>query len=457
MSSKKLNSLGDYESFIETKIDAWSPEQRIALTAGMAERWLPIYEAFSEREEWGDPAHMRRSLDAVWNHLQGKMLSPSDVKRYVVQVEDSMPHMDFTDDKGAIAASFMVSEALQCCRTDQNKGFAMQAVISGFEAIAPDWDMEIEEQSHLWRQIKVQREFKKQLKLVKEIEAITQFDTAIIQTLRKKLGHKEYLGEAMPVAETTIGPTNISNQTAFEIYRQWIEGDLIHNARDWWEEEGNAPDSYLGAIMLFTDWSSRYRRRGNMINPGYASSQLADVTAQQALTARYRARDSAEKGVPDWGAELQQLVETALQYTPDVDITAFDQPHGYGPSMRALWLAAQRQGQPQTEIWRSIVAWARHRPEAWQLEDQRKKKGLAHTTPELGALLARELSWNTSNDLERPWTTEVKGEHWQIHLNDFPDDFMYSLLIDGKEVGGFHDWPETWKRDHINPKQSETD
>ena len=452
MANESLNGIDDFERFVQKTIDAWSPEQRIALAAGMAERWLHAYEAFSEREEWGDPAHIRRSLDAVWNHLQGKTLSPSDVKRYVVQVEDSTPHMDFTDDIAALATCVMVSQALKCCRTRNNFNPTMQAIISGFEAIAPDWEMDLEEQPRLWRQIRVQREYKKQRKLIEDIEAIKHFDETSIQTLRQKLRRKEYLGEAMPVAETTIGPTKITNQTAFEIYRQMIEGDLIHNARDWWEEEGNAPDSYTGAIYLFSDWSSRYRRRGNVINPGYSSSQLADVTAQQVLMARYRARDSAETGVPDWGAELQQLVETALQYTPDVDITAFDQPHGYGPSMRALWLAAQRQGQPQTEIWRSIVDWARHRPEAWQLEDQRKKKGLAHTTPELGALLARELSWNTSNDLERPWTTEVKGEHWQIRLNDFPDDFMYSLLIDGKEAGGFHDWPETWKRDYVNPK-----
>ena len=197
--------------------------------------------------------------------------------------------------------------------------------------------------------------------------------------------------------------------------------------------------------MLFSDWSLRYGRRGDIINPGYASSQLADVTAQLALMARYRARDSAETGIPDWGEELQQLVETALKYAR-FDITAFDQPHDCGPSMRIVWLAAQRQGQPKAEIWRYIVAWARHRPSAWKVEDQRKKKGLAHTTAELGALLARELSWGTTDNPEYPWATKVEGEHWQIRLNDFPDDFMYSLIIDGKNAGDFHDWPETWRR-----------
>ena len=452
MADEKLNSIGDFERFIEAKIETWSPEQRVALAAAMAERWLPVYEAFSTREEWGDPAHMRRSLDAVWNHLQGKALSPGDVKRYVAQVEDSTPHMDDFDDVGALAASFIVSEALRCCRTDDNKALAMQAVISGFEAIAPEWEMDPEEQPRLWRQIRVQREFKKQRRLVDEIEAITHFDDATIQMLRKKLTSKEYIAEAIPVAKTAAGPTTITNQTAFEVYRRLVENDLKDNKGDWWEKERYEPGSHMWAIMLFSEWSGRYRRRGDTINPGFGSSQLADVTAQQTLMTRLRARDSAETAVPDWGAELQQLIEMALQNAPTgFDVTAFDQPHGYGPSMRALWLAAQRLGHPETEVWRYIVAWARHRPAAWEVEDRRKKQGLAHITPELGTLLARELSWDTTDDLENPWVAEVDGERWQIRLNDFPDDFMYSLVIDDKGIGGFHDWPETWRRGHDDP------
>jgi uncharacterized protein YjaG (DUF416 family) len=447
MSGEKLNSIDAYERFINATIEAWLPEQRIALAAGMAERWLPVYEAFSTREGWGDPAHMRHSLDAVWNHLQGKTLSPDDVKRYLVQVEDSMPHMDFTDDRGAISASFMVSEALRCCRTDKNKELTMQAVISGFEAIAPDWDMEIEEESRLWRQIKVQREFKKQLKLVEEIEATTQLDSATIQALRKKLMSKEYIGEAMPVAEPTTAPPTITNQTAFEIYRGLVESGLKHHARDWWEDDNNKPGSFSWGIYLFAEWSGRYKRRGDTINPGFGSSKLADVTAQQALMAWHRARDSAIIGVPDWGPELQQLVEMGFQNANDLGVNRYDKPHSYGLSMRALWLEAERRGHPKEEIWRHIVAWARHLPTAWALEDQRNKKGLAHTTPELGALLAHELNWDTTNDLEYPWATDLEGERWQIRLNDFPDAFMYSLLIDGRCVGDFHDWPETWGRE----------
>jgi len=446
MAGEKLNNIDDFERYVHAKLDAWSPKHRVALAAAMAERWFPVYEIFSTREEWGDPAHFRRSLDAVWNHLKGKTLQPGDVSRYMAQVEDSTPHMDEFDDEAAMAACVMLSNSLRCCRTNDNVTPAMQAVISGFYAVDPNWDMELEEQPRLWQQIRVQREFKKQLKLIEEIEGITQFDDTTIRALRKRLRSKDYIGESTPAAEATTGST-ITNQTAFETYRQMIENDLKHNTRDWWKDDGYAHGSYLWALMLFSEWSSRYRRRGETINPGFGSSKLADVNAQQALIAKQRARDSSENALVDWGPELQQLIETALQNAPHgFDVTAFDQPHGYGPSMRALWLEAERLGYSKTEVWRHIVTWARHRPSAWELEDQRIKKGLALVTPDLVALLARELSWDTTGNLDYPWATKIDEERWRVYLNDFPDDFMYSLMMDGKNVGGFHDWPETWKR-----------
>ena len=65
MAGEKLNSIGDFERFVEAKIEPWSSEQRLALAAAMAERWLPFYEAFSEREQWGDPANLRRLREAL--------------------------------------------------------------------------------------------------------------------------------------------------------------------------------------------------------------------------------------------------------------------------------------------------------------------------------------------------------------------------------------------------------
>ena len=82
MSNKEFNSLDDFERFVKNTITPWSPEQRIALAASMVERWLPIYQSFSEDEEWGDPALFERAVQSVWKCVLGDELTPKDRKRY---------------------------------------------------------------------------------------------------------------------------------------------------------------------------------------------------------------------------------------------------------------------------------------------------------------------------------------------------------------------------------------
>src|SRR5262249_35846064 len=128
------------------------------------------------------------------------------------------------------------------------------------------------------------------------------------------------------------------------------------------------------------------------------------------------------------------------------DVTSLEQPHAYGPSVRWLWAEAKRKGQSDQGGWESIVAWARHRPACWEVEDRRKKKGLAYTVATLGEHLARAVTWSAADDPEHPWTAEVDGQRWRVRVNDFPDEIMYSLVIGDAVVGDFHDWPETWQR-----------
>ena len=62
MPNQELKSIDDYEAFLTETMTPWSPQQRVALAAAIAEHWLPAYESFSAEEEWGDPASLRRSL-----------------------------------------------------------------------------------------------------------------------------------------------------------------------------------------------------------------------------------------------------------------------------------------------------------------------------------------------------------------------------------------------------------
>ena len=442
MSTTKLNTIDEYYQHLSTTVKGWLPEQRVIFAAAMSERWFPVYEVYSKQHQWGDPIRLKKGLDAVWEHIQGNSLSRSGIAHHSEQIQKNTPHMDDFDGEAALATCVMLSEALQCCATANNVEATLQAAISGFEAVAPEWEMD-DDPPALWKKDVVRQEFLKQLKVVEDIRSFKNFDEATVNAFRQKLTSPDYVGEWDPVSQSETGFVTVTNQTAFEQYCGIVALDLKTRNFDWWEKE--VPGSMTWAILLFSAWAGRYSRRLETVSGRVG--QLADTRAQQALVLKQKAQDGMLIGTPNWAEEVHQVIDMALANSRDeIDVKTFDDPHGYGPSIRKMWLDAQEQGYTEVESWHQILLWAQHIPTAWAVEDDRKKLGLASIPVELAPIFSRALVWHVTSDLESPWETEVDGERWKIRLNDFPDDYMYSLLIEGKESGNFHDWPETWRR-----------
>lgn len=430
-----MKDIDQYEDFLTTKLDTWSPKQRVAFAAAMVERWLHTYEKFSAAEQWGDAANLRRILDAIWGQALDRPLSPADRAGYGAQVEDCTPHMDdFDDAEAALATCIMLGEALDACGSSDSPTAAGRTALSGFEAAVPDWAFDPEEQPRLWRKVAARNELNKQLKLIERIDAITSFSDATVADLRKALISSALIGKVSAPAKSNV-PKGWTNQAAFEQYRVTISADLKQTPS---QPPPGLPFQFL--FTTFTPWSARYRRRQENIQ-----SSSVDILGHEALVARYTARDAANKTMPVWDAETQNSIDRVYLYG-SLDVKSVEQPHGYGPSLRRLWLEAKQLGKTDDEASGSIQQWARHVPAAWAIEDQRKKKGLAHVNPTLGEHLSRSLTWSRSGDADYPWETEVDGYKWRVRINDFPDDFMYTLFIGDDEIGPFHDWPGSWKR-----------
>ncbi len=54
--------------------------------------------------------------------------------------------------------------------------------------------------------------------------------------------------------------------------------------------------------------------------------------------------------------------------------------------------------------------------------------------------------WHKTNDPVMPLRADVGPDNWQLRLNDFPVEHMYTLLVNGREIDGFDNWPKSWKR-----------
>jgi hypothetical protein len=185
MRGNELDSVEEYERLVRQTVKAWAADQRLAFAAALAESWLWVYDRFSAETAWGDPEVLRRILDAVWDHLQGRILSASDRARYSQQVGDLAPSMDDFDAWEAMNACRILDHALECCETEGSERAAFSAAQAGFEAAVPDWPLAAADQRRVWQQASTQQEISKQMALLGTIGASARFHGETVEAMRR--------------------------------------------------------------------------------------------------------------------------------------------------------------------------------------------------------------------------------------------------------------------------------
>ena len=67
-------------------------------------------------------------------------------------------------------------------------------------------------------------------------------------------------------------------------------------------------------------------------------------------------------------------------------------------------------------------------------------------TANVQSYLDEKVVWNRSVDPGYPFHAEFEGDRLAIRLNDFPEESLYTLMVNGEEVVSFDDWPELWPK-----------
>ncbi len=68
-------------------------------------------------------------------------------------------------------------------------------------------------------------------------------------------------------------------------------------------------------------------------------------------------------------------------------------------------------------------------------------------TTKIRNYLEEKLMWREGRDPSYPYEAAFNGEKLLIRLNDFPDEQLYTLLVNNEEFISFDDWPDQWKRE----------
>ncbi|MEK6299997.1 MAG: helix-turn-helix transcriptional regulator [Acidobacteriota bacterium] len=54
------------------------------------------------------------------------------------------------------------------------------------------------------------------------------------------------------------------------------------------------------------------------------------------------------------------------------------------------------------------------------------------------------MTWEETKDPEYPYSAKVNQDNYLIRLNDFPDESLYTLIVNNEEIEDLEDWPERW-------------
>ena len=60
--------------------------------------------------------------------------------------------------------------------------------------------------------------------------------------------------------------------------------------------------------------------------------------------------------------------------------------------------------------------------------------------------LQEKITWEPGADPLYPYRAKCEGVQCLIRINDFPDDHLYTLMVNDREVTHFDDWPLCWTR-----------
>ena len=74
------------------------------------------------------------------------------------------------------------------------------------------------------------------------------------------------------------------------------------------------------------------------------------------------------------------------------------------------------------------------------LEKQLGKKAIEV----LGDITKKEIVWKPSKDVLHPYHAEVAGEHVKLRMNDFPEEPLYTVMHDNKELFHINDFMKNW-------------
>jgi hypothetical protein len=122
------------EAGIRARLESLPHFHRSAFALGLAERWLPAFEAFSQSEGEGDADAIRNALERCWEVMAGSAAGPVDGGVVDEQLDVAEAHQG-KGAEAAQAAAYCSSYAVDATNDPGNPNHAMYAARWAYNGI----------------------------------------------------------------------------------------------------------------------------------------------------------------------------------------------------------------------------------------------------------------------------------------------------------------------------------
>lgn len=121
------------------------------------------------------------------------------------------------------------------------------------------------------------------------------------------------------------------------------------------------------------------------------------------------------------------------------DLELYGNPDG--PTFEQLVAEAKAEGLSGDDVYRHIIDCA-----CQPVPDGYQQVSLTEESPDGSCLLTRRLVWRRTGSAVMAYRTSFEGKELTLRIGDFPEEFLFTLLVNGEAVAVFDLWPDGWRR-----------
>lgn len=176
-----------------------------------------------------------------------------------------------------------------------------------------------------------------------------------------------------------------------------------------------------------------------------------------------------ERAVALWEARGPQikLVHARLRDILDRKVWEDRNKHKYGgdlvPSLDWLMESTKASTSDPAEQYEEIIRWF-IRPDVYEFRSTewssftttKKRKNQLEENAKTDKRLERRVKWHLTGSPPEPLRAKAGRSEWRLRINDYPDEPLYTLVVNGKESSSFDNWPEAWDRSELAKRVSES-